>query len=165
MSSLRPWMFAVSGMLVGIVLVPGCAHKIDRLARESACQDEVTTSSVEAARTVQTQAEVRRRPHSAVRVQAKEGIVTHAPLYFEDPYEEARNEEYCVVWSPTDYLHSWFYGPARCLINTVLFPISVGAAPPWATMASDGQLSRSVVGKRHDARQWTGQSASPPIMK
>jgi hypothetical protein len=152
-------------MLVGIALVAGCAHKIDRFARESACQDEVTTPSVEAARAVQTQAAVRRRPHTTVRVQAKEGAVTHAPLYFEDPYEEAQSEECCVVWSAADYLHSWLYGPARCLVNTVLFPISVGATPPWVTMASDGQPSRSVVGIKHDARRWTEQRTSSPLVK
>jgi len=143
----------VAAALAGTVLSAGCAQKIERLRQEACAPDEVTTASVTAVRAAAREIAAPRRPYAEVKVQTEDGTVTHAPLYFEDPYEDVESEEYCVVWSPGDYLHSWLYGPGRCLVNTIFFPVSVAVDPPWARMASDGYPSRTVAWWKHDARR------------
>ena len=63
------------------------------------------------------------------------------PPYFQDPYENPSDEDDVFEWSGEDYAHM-AYGPARFLVNTVLFPVSAAVTPPWLLMESDGQSTR-----------------------
>jgi hypothetical protein len=93
---------------------------------------------------------VSHRGHNVTEICAKDGTVTHGPLFFEDPFEEAGGEEGTFAWSGVDY-GSWFYGLGRFCSNTVMFPISAAMTPPWHVMASDGQPGRRAWGEDHDA--------------
>ena len=72
---------------------------------------------------------------------AKDGTITHSPLYFRDAFEEADGRDGTFAWSGEDYL-AWFGGGARFLINTAAFPISALLTPPWKVVASDGKGAR-----------------------
>jgi hypothetical protein len=81
-----------------------------------------------------------------------DNAVTHAPLYFEDPYESPACDDGRYAWRGTDY---WYmaYGPARWMANGLLFPVSVIATPPWLLMESDGVAEQRICCEQHDARR------------
>ena len=131
-------------------LTAGCRIMVDRFTDEPANQSPVTTPSVEAARAVSVEPTVSHRDHGVVEVRAEDGMVTHGPLYFEDPFEETGGEDGVFALSGVDYRHL-VYGPWRFLTNAVLFPINGVVTPPWLVMTSDGKPSRRAWGMDHDA--------------
>jgi hypothetical protein len=133
--------------LAGVVLLLcGCHRPTHPCTTEpSAGPQLVTTPSVDAARAAQAEQTTLRRPHGAKEVRAKDGAVTHTPLYFADPFEEVDAARKVVAWSGADYLYL-FYGPGRFLANTALFPISAITEPPWQRVVSDVTPDRTSVG-------------------
>ncbi|MGB2987397.1 MAG: hypothetical protein WBE26_16145 [Phycisphaerae bacterium] len=141
MSSSRRYIVLGVSLLGVTASVTGCSLMVNPFTDELAGQPAVTTVSVDAARAVAIEATVTQRLYASTSVPAKDGTVTHGPLYFEDPFEKTGSEDGSFAWSKVDYVY-WLYGPARFLVNTALFPISAGAAPPWVVTASDGQSGR-----------------------
>lgn len=81
------------------------------------------------------------------------GVVTHGPLYFEDPFEDKGDgrdgtNKYHIGWE--DYV-AMPYGLARHMLNWFGLPISLIVTPPCMRMESDGKLSRQILGYDHDA--------------
>ena len=140
----------VSSLAAMAALAAGCRLMVDRFADELANQSPVTTPSVEAARAVSVEPTDSHRAHGVVEVRAEDGMVTHGPLYFEDPFEETGGEDGVFALSGVDYRHL-VYGPWRFLTNAVLFPINGAVTPPWLVMASDGKPSRRAWGMDHDS--------------
>ncbi len=146
----HPTWVVVSLLAVTAVLAAGCRLMVDRFADEPANRSPVTTPSVEAARAVSVEPTVLHRDHGVVEVRAEDGMVTHGPLYFEDPFEESGGEDGVFAVSGVDYRHL-VYGPWRFLTNAVLFPINGVVTPPWFVMTSDGRPGRRAWGMDHDA--------------
>jgi hypothetical protein len=123
----------------------------------------VTTPSVTAVRSAEGEPTQPQRSYARMSVTAKDGTVTHGPLYFEDAFEDASGEDDSFAWTGEDYF-AWFGGGGRLLINTAFFPLSAAVTPPWVVMTSDGQPGRRVFGlEAHDAaRAAHGHAHSPP---
>jgi hypothetical protein len=98
------------------------------------------------------------------------GIVTHWPLYFEDPfvdkgagrtYRTCPRDVYRLGWE--DFVATP-YSLGRYMVNWMFLPASMVVTPPWTVMASDGNLSRQCLGCDHDATRLCQQWAElPPI--
>ncbi|MBL8880756.1 MAG: hypothetical protein JNG88_16705 [Phycisphaerales bacterium] len=78
-----------------------------------------------------------------------DGSVRHAPLYFQDPFEDkgAGYSEHRMGWEDIFAAH---YNFARFTGNWLLLPVSMVINPPWQTQESDGILSTQLLGKDHD---------------
>lgn len=99
------------------------------------------------------------------------GVTTHWPLWFEDPFEDKGNRwrnagepddadvEFALNW--VDYLYL-AYGPARLFVNTVTWPIGAVVTPPGMLLESDGRVSKGLVWYDHDARRSDSADREPP---
>jgi hypothetical protein len=136
---------AISTLAVALAgaaaLVSGCHNGDNPFTDELAGNPPVTTPSADAARAASVEPRLTQRPHTHTEVRSASGVVTHGPLYFEDPYENPPDEDDVFEWSGEDYAHL-AYGPARFLVNTVLFPVSAAVTPPWLVLESDGQNTK-----------------------
>lgn len=101
---------------------------------------------------------------------AESGVVTHWPVYFEDPFvDKGAGRTDCT--SPRNvYRLGWEdfvatpYSLGRHLLNWMFLPASAVVTPPWTVMASDGKLSRQCLGCDHDATRLCQQVAElPPV--
>jgi len=98
------------------------------------------------------------------------GIVTHWPLYFEDPFvDKGAGRTDCT--NPRNvYRLGWEdfvaapYGLGRHILNWMFLPASAVVTPPWTVMASDGKLSRQCLACDHDATTLCRQMRElPPV--
>ncbi len=129
----------------------GCRMKQGSFHDELAGAPPVTTPSVEVVRGSGRESRVHVRPFQRTELQAVSTTVTHGPLFFETPGEDAdTGDDNHFAWTGKDYLH-FAYGPTRFLVNAALYPISVLVTPYWQNMESDGVGSRKVCCTRHDA--------------
>lgn len=140
-------------MAVWTLAIVGCRTMAHPSADAVGRQIPITTPSVEGAWAVETTRGDLHRPFEVMELPAADGTVTHGPLYFEDPDEEADGDDR-FAWTAQDYLRL-FNWRGRFLYNLVLFPVSVVVTPPWMLMASDGNPSRRVLGFYHDAEPQT----------
>jgi len=79
------------------------------------------------------------------------GLVTHWPLWFEDPFETKGNDktdpnnrdpvDNVFAWNAVDFFDI-AYGPARFALNAFGVPVSIFPEPPGMLMASDGKLHK-----------------------
>jgi len=115
----------------------GCQLIVNPFRDESASQRSIDTPSVEAVRRHEGTPLTVTRPYAAAMAKLEAESVTHGPLYFEDPYEEAGSEDDRFAWTGTDYWHI-LYWRGRFLANAALFPIHAVVTPPWTVMESDG---------------------------
>ncbi len=146
----RIGMVSIAIWTLGIV---GCRMMDDPFADAVGRQSPITTPSVEGAWAVETTRGDLQRPFEVMELPAGDGTVTHGPLYFEDPDEEADDDDR-FAWTAQDYLRI-FNWRGRFLYNLALFPVSVVVTPPWMLMASDGYPSRKDFGTYHDAEPQT----------
>lgn len=121
----------------------GCHLLVDPFTDELAQLPPATTPSVDAARAAKVERLVSRRPYQTTQVYAKDGTVTHGPLYYEDPFVDRGSEDGSFAWTSEDYLY-WIYGPAHFLVNTAFFPVNAARTPPWQVMAGDGRATEPV---------------------
>ncbi len=148
--------------LVSTIPLTGCQLKVDPFKDELAGRQEITTASVEGARTAQTApAMPRARGYAPFELHAEPEGVTHGPLYFEDPFEDKGSEDGQFAWTGEDYLQL-FYWRARYLLNGIFLPVSLVVTPPWTVMESDGHLSRQALGYDHDAERAVAPSSDEP---
>ncbi len=139
--------------LVSMVFVAahaGCHMISNPYVDELAHQPPVTTASVEGARAAEVSPIASQRSFAAMEAKSADGTVSHGPLYFEDGFEDAFDEDDTFAWTGGDWTH-WMVWRVRFLVNTAMFPISALVTPPWRLMVSDGRASRSVCGTAHDA--------------
>ncbi len=165
----RGFTAASAGYVRGIVLiaaltvgVTGCHMMVDPFTDAVSDGRSVTTPSVESARAVETTRSEAHRAFAAMELSARDGTVTHGPLYFEDADEAAEGDDR-FARTAQEYLSSFSWG-GRFVLNLALFPISAMVTPPWMVMASDGYPSREVLGAHYDAEPWTERmddSSSP----
>jgi len=123
--------------------IGGCHNGESPFTDDLAGRPPVTTPSADAARAASVEPTLTQRPHAHTEVRSHSGVVTHGPLYFEDPYSNPPDEDDAFEWSGEDYAYM-AYGPARFLVNTVFFPVSAVVTPPWALVESDGQSTKLV---------------------
>lgn len=94
------------------------------------------------------------------------GVAVHGPLYFEDPFQDKgsdRKDSLTGEHPRNKYRWGWedffavAYSPARLVVNTLGFPVSVVVIPPWTQMESDGEISKQLFFRDHDAT-WRGEA-------
>ena len=95
----------------------------------------------------------RKRPASQSELRLSNSVVTHYPLWWEDPFMDKGDMDGKFAWTWQDYLHMP-YGLGRFILNTIAVPVSAVVQPPGMPMVSDG-----IVGKDHDAKP--GRSPNP----
>lgn len=152
---------ALAAMVALGIAWAGCQHAINPYNDELAGLSEVTTASVEGARSAPSQPTLQPRGHQPVIVEPQDGTVAHWPLWWEDPFEDKGSDDGLFAWTYEDYF-CFGYCPGRFLVNTMAFPISVERTRPFTVMCSDGKLSRQALGYDHDAIPCPGGTA-PPI--
>lgn len=139
--------------LVSIAFVAthsGCHMISNPYVDELAHQPPVTTASVEGALVAEVSPIESHRSFVAMEAKSVDGTVSHGPLYFEDGFEDAFDDDDIFAWTGEDWIHSIVWR-VRFLVNTALFPISALVTPPCRLMYSDGLASRSVCSTAHDA--------------
>ena len=139
--------------LIVALSAPGCSRQlaVRPFQDEFAVHPTVTTTaSAEGVHAANLTAAIRVRRHAMREIRPHDGSVTHAPLYFEDPFEEQGSDDGKFAWTGEDYLQMWYWR-GRFLVNAVFAPLSLAVTPPWMVMVSDGKPSRTVFGSLHDA--------------
>ena len=134
----------------------GC-HTLDQAFTDGlANQPPTETASVRAARAA-TDAEHRVTAPEQVRfrVYAKDGSVTHTPLYFQSPLEQTDETDTYFALSGADY-SLWLLESGRFLLNIALFPVHAVMNPIW-TLSTDHD-QRSHGDEQSNARRPTDQS-------
>ena len=149
----RPVGLAIGLAVIASVLAGGCSFMVDPFTDGFADQPPVLTPSVEGVRAAAVSPTITRSSHAAVEVRAKDGTVTHGPLYFEDTFEDRGSEDGRIAWTGEDLVYPHI-GRTTFLLNAVLFPVNAVCTPPWAVMASDGKPGRRALGLKYDARRW-----------
>ena len=147
--------------VLSLCVAAGCQHIINPFRDDLPTVDEVTTASVEGARTAPRQPSAPRRDFEALGVYAQDGTVDHWPLWWEDPFEDKGSQDGRFAWTMEDYFYV-AYGPGRFILNTMAFPVSAYVTKPATVMCSDGKVSRQKLGYDHDAVPCPGGTA-PPI--
>jgi len=143
--------FALLNSLFAILLLPGCAHVPNQWREDGpATTAEWESPTAKDVRAKHAPAEQRQRNWEATSAAGESGVVTHWPLYFEDPFEDKGHgrSDYRLGWE--DYV-AMPYGYARYTLNWLMLPVSAIVTPPWTLMESDGVLSRQALGYDHDA--------------
>lgn len=128
----------------------GCAQFNNPFRDPYASNATYTTASVEGFRATPGKPHATRRFETDIVVPAEPVVVTHGPLYFDDPCEERGSENGEFRWGADDYLFfaTW---RLRFLGNVAALPVNLVITPPWRVMESDGELSPNWFGERHDA--------------
>ncbi|RIK68079.1 MAG: hypothetical protein DCC65_04425 [Planctomycetota bacterium] len=159
---------------LGMALGSGCAQLNDPWKDSSAAIDaDMTTPSTNAYESKPGTSANPRRTWESSNVTYANGVVTHWPLWWEDPFEDKGNRDKppadgnesapdnVFAWNWVDYLHMP-YGPARYFLNTVGFPVSAVVTPPGTLMESDGKISKQFLGYDHDAQRSDSALREPP---
>lgn len=166
------------GLAAMLAALGGCAHSNDPFKDPGeAIRVELTTPNAEGFAGRAEFGRPLRRQWPETEVAAKEGDVSHWPLWWEDPFEDKGNAaprgnetaggldldpvDTEFAWSWVDYLHI-AYGPGRMLLNTVSWPISAIVTHPGKLMASDGRISKGLIWYDHDARPVDSLEVDPP---
>lgn len=143
------WLVTVGTLMC---VSPGCHMVVNPFHDEMASVAAVTTASSRGVREAGVSPREIKPLGEVKAVPAVDGTVTHGPLYFEGPLEDKGSEDGKFAWTSEDFVHPvWWRG--RFLVNVALFPISVLVTPPWAVMASDGELSHRALGTDRDAER------------
>lgn len=139
-------------------LLSGCAHVPNQFREDgpsvTAHWDSPTVADV---RQRFAPAEPRHRECQTTTVAAQSGAVIHWPLYFEDPFEDKGHGRTDETHPHDVYRGGWEdyvalpYCYARFTANWLMLPVSAIVTPPWTPMASDGKLSKQLLGYDHDA--------------
>jgi len=120
------------------LLTSGCQRGINKpFADGLGSVKAVTTSSVEAVRAADVETHHPRRPYAVMEAEVPGAAVSHGPLYFEDPFESADENDEQYAWTFEDGYY-FFYGPTRFLVNIAFFPLSALVDPPWQMTTSEG---------------------------
>ena len=113
-----------------------------------------------------TEADLRGRYDPAVQTQrgwaetevaANVGVVSHPPLYFEDPFEDKGDGRTDETDPQNVYRGGWEdyvalpYNFARFTLNWLALPVSAVVTPPWVVLESDGKVSKQILAYDHDA--------------
>lgn len=141
-----------------LVSTLGCAH-VPNHYRESGpsttMQWESPTATDVKARF--KPAEPRGRDWTTATVCTQSGVVSHWPLYFEDPFED-KGHGRTDATDPHNVYHlgweDWVavpYGISRFTLNWLMLPVSAVVTPPCTVMESDGVISKQLVWYDHDA--------------
>jgi len=158
----EPRALARAVMGISVILTSGCQLMVNPFRDELAGRQEITTASVDGARAAITAPTVRQRDYAAFELQPENEGITHGPLYFEDSSEDKGSDDGRFAWTGEDYLHL-FYWRGRFLVNTVFFPVSAVATPPWTVMESDGRISRQSLGFDYDAERRIEPAVAEPV--
>ncbi|MGB0715575.1 MAG: hypothetical protein ACPGXK_06845 [Phycisphaerae bacterium] len=144
-----------------LLLMPcGCQLLVNGFVDELADEPVVTTPSVVLSREYVGTPSTRTRDWAEVEGASTDGTVLHAPLYFEDFFEDQGSEDGEFKWTLEDYFWvvEW---PSRYMINGAFMPVSMIVIPPWQVTASDGHLSDQWPGQWHDATRWDHAVKTP----
>ncbi len=133
---------------------PMCRTSSRRRPSTTASWDSPTAADVKARYAA---AEPTNRGWQPTTVAPESGIVSHLPLYMEDPFEDKGHGRTDETHPHDVYRGGWEdyvaipYGFSRFPGNWLMFPVSAVVTTPWTIMESDSYLSRQLLGYDHDA--------------
>lgn len=141
-----------------IMLLTGCAH-VPNYYRETGPSVDMAWDSPTAMDIKERfePAQIQPRDWTRSTVAPKSGAIHHWPLYFEDPFEDKSHGRTTATHGHNVYHLGWEdwvalpYGLSRFTANWLMLPVSAVVTPPWTVMVSDGEISRQLVFRDHDA--------------
>ena len=153
--------FLTGLMLLGGLGLTGCGamHNPFRETGPAAHEDWDSPTGMDIQTRMQP-AEIRSRGWASAEFVGERGATIHGPLYFEDPFVDkgaGRQDKGVGPHAHNKYYVGWEdfvalpYSPARWALNTLAFPVSLIVTPPWTPMESDGEISKQILGRDHDA--------------
>jgi hypothetical protein len=153
-------------ILVGaaVLATAGCSECVNPWADDLPRAADVTTPSVEGVRAADRQPARRTGAMQPSQIEPQPGVVTHWPLWWEDPFVDKGSEDGQFAMTVEDYI-ALPYGLGRFILNTMAFPVSATVTPPGTIMGSDGVLSRQALGYDHDAQRWPGSVVPIDILE
>ena len=123
-----------------VCLSTACQHVENPFRDETIPADSITTATAEGVRSQAGPAENLRRDWPPQRIVTHSGMVTHWPLWWEDPFEDLGSEDNQFAWTWEDAVA--FPGTVgRWVVNTGGWPVSAVFIPPGTVMSSDGIAS------------------------
>ncbi len=167
------WFFSPRSMAVlvssvcgmGLFAVGGCSELINPYRDDLPATTMISTASARRVREAGPAGEVRQRGWSASLVQLQDPGVSHWPLWWEDFVEDSGSDDGQFAWTWCDYL-CVVYGPARQVVNTVAFPVSMVVDPPGSIRCSDGVISMQTFGlSDHDSVACGGVAIPPDLIE
>jgi len=135
-----------------IVAAGGC-NQINNPFKDSTAyaQADMTTPSAEVYLAKPQPPALAQRNLPASDVYYESGLVTHWPLWFEDPFEYKGNDrtnpydrdapDNVFAWNAVDYFDI-AYGPSRMILNAFGLTVSVFPEPPGMVMESNGRIQK-----------------------
>lgn len=151
---IRHALFAISYLLLAILVFSGCAQIPNQWVDDSPATkmnwETPTTEVIEAKYAPAGQLHLN---WAAAQIAPASGVVTHWPLYFENPFVfkgagRTGFDKYRLGWE--DFV-AVFYNYPGLTLDFLALPVSLVATPPWMLMESDGQPSRQTFGYDYDA--------------
>jgi len=158
---MRASTFPIVGLALFLLATGGCAKFQDAnpWVDWSTPADAISTPSADGVYAYNRTPATRQRKWDRTAGYYENEAVTHWPLWWEDPFEDKGSEDGQFAWTYEDYV-AMPYGLARFLLNTMAFPVSATVTPSFTVMASDGQLSKQLLGYDHDAEPYRPGSQS-----
>ncbi len=138
MQKLSRWPMAMTSVLI-VVALPLCAGCLTPSPFRDSMSDYplITTPSVETLRAMNVDTRTIEPVGEPKIVLTADGLVTHRPLYFEDPRETCGSEDGRFAWTSEDYVYM-FTGPVRFMLNLFSTPAGMFCVRPWSVRESDG---------------------------
>ena len=123
-----------------VCLSTACQHVENPFRDETIPASSITTATAEGVRQGAGPAESPHREWPEQRIVVHSGMVTHWPLWWEDPFEDLGSEDNQFAWTWEDAVA--FPGTVgRWVVNTGGWPVSAVFIPPGTVMNSDGYPS------------------------
>lgn len=147
---------AAAGVLVATALSIGAAggcNQLNNPFKDSTAyaQADMTTPSADVYLAKPPTTTLAQRNLPASDVYYESGLVTHWPLWFEDPFEYKGNDrtnpvdrdapDNVFAWNAVDYFDI-AYGPSRMILNAFGLTVSVFPEPPGKVMESNGRIQK-----------------------
>lgn len=158
---MRAYSWMACFLFGGVAALSGCGaiHNNFRETGPATTEDWDSPTGLDIATRIQP-AELRGRGWKEIAFVGERGTVIHGPTYFEDPFVDkgaGRQDSGAGKHPHNKYYIGWedgvalVYSPARFALNLAGFPVSIVVTPPWTPMESDGEISKQILGRDHDA--------------
>ncbi len=142
--------FRKNSLAVGCGLLPaiamclsaGCHEFPNTFTDDLPGTDTITTASMHRAQMSTAESVRWPREFEEYHIGAQSGVVAHAPLWMEDPYEMNGSNDGRFKTRGEDYVYFW-YGTGRFFVNLVLMPFSMVFDHVGDVQCSDGVEQQS----------------------
>ncbi len=142
-----------AGLVAAVLMAGTGCNQLNNPFKDSTAyaQADMTTPSADVYLAQPQGRTLAQRNLPASDVYYESGLVTHWPLWFEDPFEYKGNDrtnpvdrdapDNVFAWNAVDYFDI-AYGPSRMILNAFGLTVSVFPEPPGMPMESNGRIQR-----------------------